>query len=197
MRNDGPWTLDENLKRHNGVLTYSGGTQAQGWNLTGMGYDANWRSTDQIPQRLIDAGSFNGQPFGRFDAIDGSDGGDTSRVSLSGEWHRNVDGQLTRVLAYAMRYRLELYSNFTYWTPADGDQFLQRDRRKRSGCAPAMPSSTRSARSMRAASSALQLRRDRIRGRPLRLRRPGHRGTTRDDTSARRWPASTARPRGS
>ncbi len=59
MRNDGPWTLDENLKRHNGVLTYSGGTQAQGWSLTGMGYDANWRSTDQIPQRLIDAGTLD------------------------------------------------------------------------------------------------------------------------------------------
>ena len=133
MRNDGPWTLDENLKRHNGVLTYSGGTQAQGWSLTGMGYDANWRSTDQIPQRLIDAGSFNGQPFGRFDAIDSSDGGDTSRYSLSGEWHRNVDGQLTRVQAYATRYKLQLFSNFTYFTTPDGDQFLQSDDRKTVG----------------------------------------------------------------
>ena len=133
MRNDGPWTLDENLKRHNGVLTYSGGTQAQGWSLTGMGYDANWRSTDQIPQRLIDAGSFNGQPFGRFDAIDSSDGGATSRYSLSGEWHRNVDGQLTRVQAYATRYKLQLFSNFTYFTTPDGDQFLQSDDRKTVG----------------------------------------------------------------
>jgi len=133
MRNDGPWTLDENLKRHNGVLTYSGGTQAQGWSLTGMGYDANWRSTDQIPQRLIDAGSFNGQPFDRFDAIDSSDGGDTSRYSLSGEWHRNVDGQLTRVQAYATRYKLQLFSNFTYFTTPDGDQFLQSDDRKTVG----------------------------------------------------------------
>ena len=95
-----------------------------------MGYDADWRSTDQIPQRLIDAGSYKGRPFGRFDAIDTSDGGDTSRYSLSGEWHRNVDGRLTRVLAYAMRYQLELYSNFTYCArrPADGDQFLQQRR---------------------------------------------------------------------
>ena len=109
MRNDGPWTLKEELKRHNGVVTWSGGTQAQGWSLTGMGYDAKWRSTDQIPQRLIDAGSFNGQPFGRFDAIDLSDGGETSRTSVSGEWHRNIDGQVTRVQAYAMRYKLQLF----------------------------------------------------------------------------------------
>lgn len=95
-----------------------------------MGYDANWRSTDQIPQRLIDAGTFNGQPFGRFDAIDQTDGGDTSRYSLSGEWHRNVDGNRTRVQAYAMRYKLQLLSNFTYFTTPDGDQFLQSDDRK-------------------------------------------------------------------
>jgi hypothetical protein len=130
MRNDGPWTLAENLERHNGVVTWSGGTQALGWSLTGMGYDASWRSTDQIPQRLIDAGTFNGAPFGRFDAIDTSDGGDTSRSSLSGEWHRSIDGHTTRVLAYAMRYRLDLFSNFTYYTTPDGDQFLQRDDRK-------------------------------------------------------------------
>jgi hypothetical protein len=129
MRNDGPWTLKENLRRHNGVVTWSGGTEALGWSLTGMGYDAHWRSTDQIPQRLIDAGTFNGAPFGRFDAIDLSDGGDTSRSSLSGEWHRSVDGQVTRIMAYAMRYKLQLYSNFTYFTTPDGDQFEQRDRR--------------------------------------------------------------------
>ncbi|MCW5662177.1 MAG: TonB-dependent receptor [Burkholderiaceae bacterium] len=130
MRNDGPWTLKEDLRRSNGVLTWSGGTQAQGWSVTGMGYDAKWRSTDQIPQRLIDAGSFNGAPFGHFDAIDPTDGGETSRSSLSGQWHRNVDGQVTRVMAYAMRYRLQLHSNFTYFTTPDGDQFLQSDDRK-------------------------------------------------------------------
>jgi hypothetical protein len=130
MRNDGPWTLKENLKRSNGVVTLSGGTEALGWSVTGMGYDAHWRSTDQIPQRLIDAGTFNGAPFGRFDAIDSSDGGSTSRSSLSGQWHRSVDGQLTRVQAYAVRYQLELFSNFTHFTTPDGDQFLQRDDRK-------------------------------------------------------------------
>ena len=57
MHNDGPWTLPENLKRLNGVVSLSGGTAAQGWSATLMGYDARWNATDQIPQRLIDAGT--------------------------------------------------------------------------------------------------------------------------------------------
>ncbi|HTP74869.1 MAG TPA: TonB-dependent receptor, partial [Burkholderiaceae bacterium] len=131
MHNDGPWTLPENLKRWNGVTSIAGGTAALGWSATAMGYDASWNATDQIPQRLIDAGTFNGAPFGRFDAVDPSDGGATSRVSLSGEWHRNDGDRLTRVSAYAMHYKLQLFSNFTYALdrPAEGDQFSQRDDR--------------------------------------------------------------------
>jgi outer membrane receptor protein involved in Fe transport len=98
-----------------------------------MAYDARWTSTDQIPQRLIEAGSYQGRPFGRFDSIDPTDGGSTRRLSLSGEWHRRTDaGGDTRLSAYAIDYRLSLYSNFTYALerPADGDQFSQRDRRR-------------------------------------------------------------------
>jgi len=131
MHNDGPWTLPEDLKRRNGVASLAGGTAALGWSATLMGYDASWNATDQVPQRLIDAGTFNGAPFGRFDAVDPSDGGSTSRYSLSGEWHRDDGGGLTRVSAYAMKYRLELFSNFTFALerPAQGDQFSQRDER--------------------------------------------------------------------
>jgi outer membrane receptor protein involved in Fe transport len=131
QRNDGPWTVPEGLHKSNGVLTLSGGTVAQGWSTTLMAYDARWTSTDQIPQRLIDAGTFNGQPFGRFDSLDPSDGGETRRTSLSGEWHRQTEAGTTRVAAYAIDYRLKLFSNFTYALerPADGDQFSQQDER--------------------------------------------------------------------
>ena len=129
MHNDGPWTLPENLKRLNGVLGISGGTAAQGWNATWMGYDARWDATDQIPQRLIDAGTFNGRPFGRFDTVDPTDGGETSRYSAAAEWHRNTDAGLTRLSAFAMHYRLTLFSNFTFALerPTQGDQFSQQD----------------------------------------------------------------------
>ena len=131
MHNDGPWTSPEQLKRLNGVASLAGGTAALGWSATLMGYNARWNATDQVPQRLLDAGTFNGAPFGRFDAVDATDGGDTSRYSVSGEWHRNDDGRLTRLSAYAMRYQLSLFSNFTFALerPAQGDQFSQQDDR--------------------------------------------------------------------
>jgi hypothetical protein len=132
QRNDGPWTRPEDLRRLNAVLSHTRGTNAEGWNLTAMAYDARWYSTDQIPQRLIDAGSFQGRPFGRFDTIDPTSGGESSRASLSGEWHRRtLDGTRTSVSAYAIRYRLALWSNFTYFQerPDEGDQFSQTDSR--------------------------------------------------------------------
>ncbi|WP_431258233.1 TonB-dependent receptor [Roseateles chitinivorans] len=138
MRNDGPWQLPEDLNRRNVVLSLSGGTGgARGtngdrWRIGLMDYRADWTSTDQIPQRLIDAGTFDGRPFGRFDAVDPSDGGDTRRSSLSAEWQRDADGATTRLAVYAMAYKLALYSNFTYAMerPEVGDQFAQKDDRK-------------------------------------------------------------------
>jgi outer membrane receptor protein involved in Fe transport len=88
-----------------------------------------------VPQRLIDAGTFDGRPFGRFDSLDPTTGGDTTRASLSAQWFR--DGALGRskVSAYAIRYTLDLNSNFTYALERPGpagagsDQFKQSDRR--------------------------------------------------------------------
>ena len=134
---DGPWTVPERLRKRNGVFTASGGSAASGWSASLMDYRARWTATDQVPQRLIDAGSFNGQPFGRFDSLDPTTGGDTSRSSLSGEWHRSGETSRTKASAYLMRYRLDLNSNFTYALdrPADGDQFKQRDERRVAGAA--------------------------------------------------------------
>jgi hypothetical protein len=131
MANDGPWTVPEGLRRANAVVSLSQGTRALGWSTSAMLYDARWTSTDQVPQRLIDAGIYNGRPFGRFDSLDDSDGGSTSRFSLSGEWHRRTDVHETAVSVYLMRYRFQLFSNFTYALerPATGDQFSQQDAR--------------------------------------------------------------------
>ncbi len=134
MGNDGPWTVPEGLRKANGIVTLSGGTAANGWSASLMGYRAKWTATDQVPQRAIDAGVVNGRPFGRFDSLDPTTGGDTSRASASAEWR--ADGAFglagrSKLSAYAIRYRLDLNSNFTYALerPADGDQFKQTDRR--------------------------------------------------------------------
>ncbi|MEK8050162.1 TonB-dependent receptor [Ideonella sp. DXS22W] len=136
MGNDGPWTLREGLRRRNGVFTLSGGTPAQGWQASAMAYTAHWRATDQVPESLLGQ-PYDGRVFGRFDTLDTSDGGETSRASLSGQWHRVSEAGTTRIAAYAMRYRLQLWSNFTYALerPDTGDQFSQRDRRSVLGLA--------------------------------------------------------------
>jgi len=53
-----------------------------------MVHHAHWSSTDQIPRRLIDADSYKGQPFGRFNSLDPTDGDETTHSSVSGRWHR-------------------------------------------------------------------------------------------------------------
>ncbi|MDD0840677.1 TonB-dependent receptor plug domain-containing protein [Curvibacter sp. HBC61] len=131
MGNNGPWVVPEGLHRQNAVLRLTQGSAARGLSLSLMAYEARWNASDQVPQRLVDAGRYNGQAFGRYSTVDPSDGGNTSRYSLSGEWHdRDAHGE-TRASAYAMKYALKLFSNFTYAMdrPATGDQFLQQDDR--------------------------------------------------------------------
>jgi outer membrane receptor protein involved in Fe transport len=119
--------VPENLKKSNAVFTLSGGTAARGWSTSLMAYRSRWTATDQVPQRAIDSGL-----IGRFDSLDPTTGGDTHRVSLSGEWHGDNAFGRSRLAAYAIDYDLDLNSNFTYVLerPADGDQFKQTDSRR-------------------------------------------------------------------
>ncbi|HEY0821363.1 MAG TPA: TonB-dependent receptor [Rhizobacter sp.] len=128
QRNDGPWTVPEDLKRANGVLTLSSGSSNKGWSASLMAYDASWTATDQIPERLITEG-YDGRPFGRFDSLDPTTGGETRRTSLSAQWRDVGDDRATRVSAYAIDYRLSLFSNFTYALDRADDQFSQQDKR--------------------------------------------------------------------
>jgi len=135
MNTDGPWTVPERVRKLNGVFTLSGGTRAQGWHVSALAYRSRWTATDQVPQRLIDAGRFNGpgfsRSFGRYDSLDPTTGGESHRSSLSGDWHIDGVAGRTQVSAYALRYDLDLNSNFSYALerPADGDQFKQTDKR--------------------------------------------------------------------
>ena len=128
--NDGPFVHPDDYRKLNGVLRYSEGDAANGFNVTAMGYRAKWNSTDQIPKRAVDAGQ-----LGRFDAIDPSDGGESHRYSVSGAWRRTDATSSTRVNAYLIDWKLDLYSNFTYFMddPVNGDQFNQPDRRRTTG----------------------------------------------------------------
>jgi hypothetical protein len=177
MGNDGPWQVPEALRRKNAVFSLAQGSQAQGSTVSVMAYEAHWNSTDQIPQRWIDAG------HDRYGSLDPSDGGQTSRYSLSGEWHRIDADQETRLAAYAMRYRLALFSNFTYAMdrPDTGDQFSQQDARSVYGV-----TASQSWQHMLAGLDArsevgLQLRHDRIRVGLFDTQARAILSTTRDD----------------
>ena len=130
LHNDGPFTVGDNYQKKNGVLRYSEGTQANGFNLTAMGYSAQWHATDQIPLRAVQSGA-----LGRFDAVDQTNGGQASRYSLSGAWRQTSDNATTSVNAYVIRQQLNLFSNFTYFAgnPLTGDQFVQPDQRTTTG----------------------------------------------------------------
>ena len=131
MNTDGPWTVPERVRKLNGVFMLSGGTRAQGWHATAMAYRSRWTATDQVPQRLIDAGTYQGRPFGRYDSLDPTTGGDSQRSSLSAQWHNDGAAGRTSVSGYFIHYDLDLNSNFSYALerPADGDQFKQTDKR--------------------------------------------------------------------
>ncbi|MCC6707588.1 MAG: TonB-dependent receptor [Gammaproteobacteria bacterium] len=128
--NDGPWQRGDHYRKANGVLRYSQESGESGWSATFMGYKADWDSTDRIAQRAVERGDID-----RFGLIDPSDGGDSQRYSLTGEWHRRSSTSATKLMAYGYYYDLDLYSNFTYVLsdPVHGDQFEQPDQRAVSG----------------------------------------------------------------
>jgi len=123
---NGPWVKPENARHFSGFAreAWSGG--GNDFALTLLGYHAEWNSTDQVPQRAISNGLIP-----RFGAIDPSDGGITSRASLSFDWTGRANDTTTKVDLYAIYYQLNLFSDFTYFLddPVHGDQFNQRDRR--------------------------------------------------------------------
>ena len=125
--NDGPWDVAENLKKINVVLRYSQGSERRGFSLTAMAYRSRWTSTDQVPQRLIDSGE-----IGRYGSLNNTDGGNTRRLSLSGKWFDKGPRGDTQLGVYAIDYRFDLFSDFTYFlnNPVNGDQFEQVDRRQ-------------------------------------------------------------------
>ncbi|MFI5197604.1 MAG: TonB-dependent receptor [Thermoanaerobaculia bacterium] len=124
--NDGPWTNPDDYRKVNGVVRWSTGDQANGFSVTGVAYQGGWNSTDQIAERGVAEGL-----YGRFDAIDPTDGGKSHRYGLSAQWESTGYNTQTRAEAYVVDYSLDLWNNFTYFLsdPVNGDQFEQVDRR--------------------------------------------------------------------
>jgi hypothetical protein len=90
-------------------------------------YGARWNASGQVPASLVDSGALD-----RFGALDPTQGGTTSRESLSAAYEVHDAHDATwHVGAYLVGYDLRLFSNFTYWArdPVHGDQIEQDDGR--------------------------------------------------------------------
>ena len=123
---NGPWINPDEMRKLNGFLRYTQGTVLDGFSITGMAYSNRWNSTDQVPERAIGSGHLP-----RFGAEDPSDGGNTSRFSLSGRLAKSDDAGSWRANAYVIQSSLDLFNDFTYFLnhPTLGDQFHQHDDR--------------------------------------------------------------------
>ncbi|MGB6746776.1 MAG: TonB-dependent receptor plug domain-containing protein, partial [Xanthobacteraceae bacterium] len=126
---NGPWTTPNEVRKFSGLLRYSQGTATDGFSATAMAYSNTWNSTDQAALRALTTGQ-----IGLYGALDPTDGGDTSRFSLSARMAQTVDDGSWKANAYLVKYELDLFNNYTYHlddaTNGDnGDQFHQHDDR--------------------------------------------------------------------
>ena len=121
---NGPWTHPDAFAKFNGLVTYSQGDATNGFSFTARGYHGKWNSSDQIPVTAI-------PEVGSYGTLNPTDGGNSQRYSLQGEWHRQGANSATTITGYGFYYYLNLFSDFTYYLddPVKGDQFEQQDHR--------------------------------------------------------------------
>ncbi|MFZ2725252.1 MAG: TonB-dependent receptor [Methylococcaceae bacterium] len=127
---NGVWQNPENLDKYNGLLTYNVSRNNVDYSLYAKTYHANWTATNQIPQRAIDNGLLN-----QYGTMDNSDGGVSSRYSISGNIKSHNANYKNEANIYALYSDLNLYSNFTGYLndPIQGDQIQQQERRVQLG----------------------------------------------------------------
>lgn len=128
--NNGPWVTPESFHKSIGVLRYAQGASDDQFSVTGMFYKGAWHASNQIPLRAVQSGEID-----EFGAVDPSDGGDTSRYSLSATLRKRSSEHLLQASAYLVQSNLTLFNNFTYFLddPVDGDQSRQHEKRRMGG----------------------------------------------------------------
>jgi hypothetical protein len=132
--NNGPWTNPDNVRLFTGLARYSQGTATDGVSATATAYANNWNSADQVALRAITTGQ-----IGILGQQDPTDGGDTSRFSLSTRMAQSDNDGLWKANAYFVSYSLNLFNNYEWFTTPEvptpisaantGDQFRQHENR--------------------------------------------------------------------
>jgi len=138
---DGPFVHPEGYDRLNlyGRVTHDLGPRTEA-SFAWMSYTGSWNASGQIPLRAVCGESEAGNPgpeaygascIGRFDAIDPTEGGSTQRSSAQLSLTTRSDAADLTAMLYAVRYRFQLWSDFTFFAvdPVHGDQIEQDDDR--------------------------------------------------------------------
>jgi outer membrane receptor protein involved in Fe transport len=125
--NDGPFIHPSGFAQANGLVKWQG-LVGPGWlKLEGNLYSAHWHASGQLPESLVDSGRLN-----RFDSVDSSEGGITSRYSAQASYQIDDSaGGRWHLMSYVVRSKLQLWSNFTLFArdPVNGDEIEQTDGR--------------------------------------------------------------------
>lgn len=120
--NDGPWVMDDELKKYNALMKFSRVGETVRTELFATAYHSTWKATDQIPMRAVENNIIDEYGF-----IDDDLGGNTTRMTFSGK----METENLKAQVYGQYYDFNLFSNFTYFAddPVRGDEFEQVDNR--------------------------------------------------------------------
>ena len=125
---NGPFANDNRYFRTNllGKIT-TNLTSRDELSLTATFQKSKWNASGEIPLRAVNDGTLD-----RFGAIDPSEGGNTIRSTARLNYHYDTtSGGQFFANAYGQYYRLDLFTNFTFFLndPVNGDGIQQSDRR--------------------------------------------------------------------
>lgn len=125
---NGPFDNPNRYNRFNGLVkaTFNPTSRSE-LSLTGTYNQSRWNASGQIPVYAVEAGLID-----RFGSFDPSEGGRTNRATGTLRYHYDTNaGGKAFADIYAQYYKLDLYSNFTFFlkNPANGDGIEQSDRR--------------------------------------------------------------------
>ena len=125
---NGPFEHDNRYFRSNllGKIT-TNLTSRDEISVTGTFQYSKWNASGEIPLRAVDNGTLD-----RFGSIDPSEGGNTVRSTGRLNYHYDTtSGGQFFANAYGQYYKLDLYTNFTFFLtdPVHGDGIQQSDRR--------------------------------------------------------------------
>jgi outer membrane receptor protein involved in Fe transport len=125
---NGPFDSPNRYFRFNGLAKATmNPTSRSELSLTGSFHKAQWNGSGEIPLRAVHDGSLD-----RFGSIDPSEGGNTTRATGRLNYHYDTaSGGKAFANLYAQYYRMDLYTNFTFFLndPVNGDGIQQSDRR--------------------------------------------------------------------